>query len=92
MRRPFICPESLHTHTLFEVIHELETKNRTSSNESTISNFLQTARERISSFSGKEIVNTILSSADNLLTSNMTSANETESNVPYIEPPTQNDS
>ena len=80
-------------------------KDRTNSNESsssaTLTAFLQTARDRISSLSGKDIMNGIFSSADGLIASNASSNNANTSTLnnistinvlPYIEPPTQNDS
>ena len=77
-------------------------KERTSSNESsssaTLAAFLQTARNRISSLSGIDIMNGILNSADSFVsannpnTSTLDSSSISASNVPYIEPPTQNDS
>ena len=82
-------------------------KDRANSNESsssaTLTAFLQTARNRISSLSGKDIMNGIFSSADGLITSNVSSANNAKASstlntsstintLPYIEPPSQNDS
>ncbi len=72
-------------------------KDRADSNESTssaLAGLIQTARNRISTLSGKDLVSGLLNSAQLTSTNNSTlNVNtNTNENPPYIEPPKQDDS